>query len=443
MSTTPCDLIIDARWVLPIAPDNRPLEHASVAVAGGRIQAVGASADIRAGFTADSTLSLPDHVLLPGLVNAHGHAAMTLLRGFAEDAPLEQWLNQHIWPLEARLVDEAFVADGVALAMAEMIRGGTTCFSDMYFFPEATAAAVKQAGMRCQVAFPIIEFGNAWSRGVDEALHKGMALHDAYRGSPQVQVAFGPHSAYAVSRADLERIRTFADELDAPIHIHLHETAAEVAEARHRCGASWISQLGALGLLGPRLQAVHVTHADDDEIALLAEAGVHVVHCPHSNLKLASGIAPVSRYLQAGINVALGTDGAASNNTLDLFSEGRLASLLAKGSSGDARSLPEASVLHMATLGGARALGLDAEIGSLEPGKQADLIAVDLAAPRFQPLYDPMSALVHSSAGSAVSHVWVGGRPLLFERQLQTLDETAIMSAGAAWARRVRNSDGA
>ncbi len=439
MPTNACDLIIDARWVLPVAPHNHALEGASVAIAGGRIQAVGPSADIHGAYRADAHLSLSDHVLLPGLVNAHGHAAMTLLRGFAEDAPLEEWLNQHIWPLEARLVDEAFVRDGVALAMAEMIRSGTTCFSDMYFFPEVTAAAVRQAGMRCQVAFPIIGFANAWSSGVDDALHKGMALHDTYRGSPQVQVAFGPHSAYHVSSADLERIRTFADELEAPVHIHLHETAAEVADARANHGGTWITRLAELGLLGPRLQAVHMTRADDPEIALLAEAGVHVVHCPHSNLKLASGIAPVSRYLDAGINVALGTDGAASNNTLDLFSEGRLASLLAKGSSGDARSLPEATVLHMATLGGARALGLEAEIGSLEPGKQADLVAVDLTAPRFQPLYDPLSALVHTGAGSAVSHVWVGGRPLLFEGALQTLEEGAIVTAAAGWASRVRD----
>lgn len=438
MPTTASDLIIDARWVLPIAPQNHALEGASVAIAGGRVQAVGASAEIHAAFSAASHLSLPDHVLLPGLVNAHGHAAMTLLRGFAEDAPLEEWLNQHIWPLEARLVDEAFVRDGVNLAMAEMIRSGTTCFSDMYFFPEVTAAEVRRAGLRCQVAFPIIEFANAWSAGVDDALHKGMALHDTFRGSPQVQVAFGPHSAYHVSSADLERIRIFADELDAPVHIHLHETAAEVADARARHGGTWITRLSELGLLGPRLQAVHMTQADPAEIALLAEAGVQVVHCPHSNLKLASGIAPVTRYLEAGINVALGTDGAASNNTLDLFSEGRLASLLAKGTSGDARSLPEASVLHMATLGGARALGLDAEIGSLEPGKQADLIAVNLSAPRFQPLYDPLSALVHTGAGSAVSHVWVGGRPLLFEGELQTLDESAIVASAAGWGSRVR-----
>lgn len=437
MTKIDCDLVIDARWVLPMTPDTGLLEHASVAVTGGRIQAVGGRVAVHAAYEPAARTDLADHVLLPGLVNAHGHAAMSLLRGYAEDAPLAEWLHDHIWPLEARLVNEAFVRDGVQLAMAEMIRSGTTTFADMYFFPEVTAAAARQAGLRCQVAFPIIPFANAWSADVDDALHKGMALHDTYRGHELIRVAFGPHAAYSVSRGDLERIRTFADELEAPVHIHLHETAAEVAEARAAHGQSWIEGLDELGLLGPRLQAVHVTQADDDEIALLARAQVQVVHCPHSNLKLASGICPVRRLQEAGINVALGTDGAASSNTLDVLSEARLATLLAKIGSGDTRSLPEARALEMATLGGARALGLDAECGSLEPGKQADLTAVNLAAARFAPVYDPMSALVHTEAGSAVSHVWVAGRPLLADGELQTLDEGAIMADADAWRQRV------
>jgi 5-methylthioadenosine/S-adenosylhomocysteine deaminase len=440
MNKGTCDLIIDARWVLPIAPQNRVLDQASVAVTQGRIQAVGPRAAIHQAWHCAAHLDLADHVLLPGLINTHGHAAMSLLRGYAEDAPLAEWLQEHIWPLEARLVSEAFVHDGVQLAMAEMIRSGTTCFSDMYFFPEVTAAAARTAGMRCQVAFPIIPFANAWSADVDDALHKGMALHDDYRGHGHVRVAFGPHAAYSVSRGDLERIRTFADELDAAVHIHLHETAAEVAEARAEHGQSWIEALDELGLLSPRLQAVHVTQADAAEIELLARAQVQVLHCPHSNLKLASGLCPVRRLQEAGVNVALGTDGAASGNSLDVLGEARLATLLAKISTGDTRSLPEARVLEMATLGGARALGLDADCGSLEPGKQADMIAVNLAEPRFQPVFDPMSALVHTSAGSAVSHVWVGGRSLLYERELQTLDEPAVMAGAATWQGRIAGS---
>jgi 5-methylthioadenosine/S-adenosylhomocysteine deaminase len=348
-----------------------------------------------------------------------------------------EWLNEHIWPLERRVVSEAFVRDGTRLALAEMIRAGITCFSDMYFFPEVAAEVARGAGLRCQVAFPIIAFANAWSSGVDEALHKGMALHDAYRNHPLVRVAFGPHAAYSVTRSDLERILMYAEELDAAVHIHLHETAAEVAEARARHGMTDIALLDAVGLLGPRLQAVHVTQADDDDVARLAEARVQVVHCPHSNLKLASGICPVNRLLGAGINVALGTDGAASNNALDLLAEARLASLLAKIEGGDARCLPEWRALEMATLGGARALGLDAEIGSLEPGKLADLVAVDLRSPRFQPVYDPMAQLVHAPAGSAVSHVWVAGRTLLDDGELVTLDQAAVLEAASGWRERI------
>lgn len=430
------ELIVDGRWVLPIAPENCVLEHASVAISDGRIVAVGARDVVHEAWDG-ARLELNDHVLLPGLVNAHGHAAMSLMRGFAEDAPLERWLNEHIWPLEARLVSEQFVRDGTALAVLEMIRSGTTCFSDMYFFPETAAEVARQAGMRCQVAFPIIPFSHAWSSGVDEALHKGMALHDACRGNPLVRVAFGPHAAYSVGRADLERVLMYAEELDSAVQIHLHETAAEVAEARGALGMSWIGMLAEIGLLGPRLQAVHVTQADDAEIELLAEARAQVIHCPHSNLKLASGTCPVSRLQAAGVNVALGTDGAASNNALDLLDEARLASLLAKITTGDVRSLPEARVLEMATLGGARALGLDADIGSLEPGKFADLVAVDLAAARFQPVYDPMAALIHTAAGSAVSHVWVAGRPLLHDGTPTTVDEEAVLAAVTGWAAKV------
>jgi 5-methylthioadenosine/S-adenosylhomocysteine deaminase len=437
MQKTPTELVIDARWVLPIAPRNDVLEHASVAISGGRILAVGPREAIHAAYVAAERVDLPNHALLPGLVNAHGHAAMALLRGVAEDAPVAEWLNEHIWPLESRLVDESFVRDGTRLAAAEMIRSGITCFSDMYFFPEITADTARSAGMRCQVAFPIIPFPNAWSRSVDDALHKGMALHDYYRNHPLVRVAFGPHAAYSVSRADLERVLMYSEELDAAVHIHLHESAPEVAEARALTGSSWIEMLAEIGLLGPRLQAVHVTQADEAEIELLAQARVQVVHCPNSNLKLASGIAPVSRFHAAGINVALGTDGAAGNNALDLLAEARMAALLAKISTGDARALPAARALEMATLGGARALGIDDQLGSLEPGKLADLTAVNLRAARFAPVHDPIATLVHTHAGSAVSHVWVAGKPLLADGTLTTLDEAEVIAAADAWRARI------
>jgi len=433
MMKSTCDLIVEARWVLPIAPENRVLAAAGVAVSNGRILAIGPVAALNAGFDPVERLRLPDHALLPGLVNAHGHAAMTLLRGFAEDAPLESWLNDHIWPLERRFVSERFVHDGTTLAIAEMIRSGTTCFSDMYFFPETVASLAREIGIRCQVTFPIIDFANAWSASADAALHQGMALHDRYRHDDLIRVAFGPHAPYSVSRAHLEKILMYSEELEANVQIHLHETAAEVAQARQQMGASWVEVLHETGLLSPRLQAVHCTHLSADEIGLLGQYGVQLVHCPHSNLKLVSGICPTTQLLAAGVNVALGTDGAASNNSLDLLQEARLASLLAKLASGDARTLPESKALEMATLGGARALGLEADTGSLEPGKLADMIAVDLSAPRFLPVYDPMAQLVHTGAGSAVTHVWVAGQALLMDGQFTSLDEDAMRAGVRHW----------
>jgi 5-methylthioadenosine/S-adenosylhomocysteine deaminase len=413
------------------------LHAASIAVADGRIMKLGDREHVHAEFEASEIVSLPCHALLPGLVNAHGHAAMSLFRGFAEDAPLEAWLSEQIWPTEARLVDPDFVRDGVRLALAEMIRTGTTCFADMYFFPEVTAEEANAAGVRGQIAFPVIEFPNAWSANSDEGFHKGLALHDAYRQEQRIQIAFGPHASYSVSEQDLNKILMYSEELDANIQIHLHETAQEVAEAKERVGTTWVHYLHARELLGPRLQAVHATHLTPDEIGLMAENKVQVVHCPYSNLKLASGICATTKLLDAGINVALGTDGAASNNGLDLLLEARLASLLAKQQNGDASALPATQALEMATLGGARVLGLDADIGSLEPGKCADMIAVDLSEPKFQPLYDPIAQLIHTTAGTSVSHVWVAGKALLENDELTSLDEESVLRAAQGWRERI------
>ena len=439
MRPEPCDLLIEPRWLLPVAPENTVLTNTGLVVRDGRIIALGAVAELRRAWSPATAISLPRHALLPGLVNAHGHAAMSLLRGVAEDAPLETWLQQHIWPLEGRLVDADFVRDGTRLAAAEMLRSGTTCFSDMYFFPETVAALARETGMRCQVAFPIIEFANAWSKNATDALHRGMSLHDNYRGDPLVRIAFGPHAPYTVSDTTLEQVLMFAEELDSPVQIHLHETATEVAEALAKEGFTGIDRLERIGLLGPRLQAVHCTQLTDRDVERFAHYGVHVVHCPYSNLKLASGLCPTPALAQAGVNLALGTDGAASSNALDLFEAARLASLLAKVSSGDAAALPERQALHMATLGGARALGLDDTIGSLEPGKSADLVAVDLSAPRFLPVHHPISQLVHTQAGSAVTHVWVHGRALVADGALCTLDEAELRDRATHWQQRIES----
>jgi 5-methylthioadenosine/S-adenosylhomocysteine deaminase len=437
MSPIPCDLIIDAAWILPVAPVNSVLRGASIAVTDGRILKLADREHVHAEYQPGQILELPSHALLPGLVNAHGHAAMSLLRGFAEDTPLETWLTEQIWPTEARLVDPQFVRDGVRLAMVEMIHTGTTCFADMYFFPEVTAEEASRAGIRGQIAFPVIEFPNAWSANSEEGFHKGLALFDAYRQDPRIKIAFGPHASYSVSEQDLNKILMYSEELDANIQIHLHETAQEVAEAKERVGTSWVHYLHERQLLSPHLQAVHVTQLDPEEISLLAENNVQVVHCPYSNLKLASGICATSALLEAGINVGLGTDGAASNNGLDLLLEARLASLLAKQQNGDAAALPATQALEMATLGGARVLGLESEIGSLEPGKAADMIAIDLSAPKFQPLYDPIAQIIHTTSGTCVTHVWVAGECLLDDGQLTSLEESAILRAANDWRDRV------
>ncbi len=439
--------VIRAPWVLPFTGTGNSAEatgpdaairDGAVAITRGVIVEVGDGQTVADRHPEARQVHLPDHVVMPGLVNAHGHAAMTLLRGSSEDAPLQTWLNEQIWPLEARWVDDAFCRDGIRLAMAEMIRAGITCFADMYYFPEIGAEEVKRAGMRAQIAFPVIEFPNAWSRDSEEGFHKGLALYDQYRGDPFVDIAFGPHAVYSVTEPDLEKILMYSEELDANIHIHLHENAAELAENESRYGTSGIHHLHERGLLGPRLQAVHVTQITPAEIALFAETNVQVVHCPTSNAKLASGTSPVTAMRAAGINVCLGTDGAASNNVLDLLAEARLASLLAKLDQADAAALPASDALGMATLGGAVALGRGSQCGSLEAGKAADLIALDMGAIRHQPLYDPVAQVLHTAAGNSVSHVWVQGECLLDEGVLTRLDEQEILHSAQRWQQRIR-----
>ncbi|MDH5171524.1 MAG: TRZ/ATZ family hydrolase, partial [Gammaproteobacteria bacterium] len=371
------DTLIHPGWIVPVLPTGAVLENHSIAITGDRITALLPRSEA-GGITAGRVLELPGHALLPGLVNSHGHAAMSLLRGFADDLPLMPWLEQHIWPAEAAHVSAGFVRDGVELAIAEMIRSGTTTFSDMYFFPDACAETAQRLGMRCQITFPILDFPTVWARDADEYISKGLALRDAVKHSALVTVGFGPHATYTVSEPNLVKVATLAAELDAAVQIHLHETRGEVLLAVEQNGERPLDSLYRLGLLGPRTQCVHMTDLGDQDIALLAATGAHVVHCPQSNMKLASGTCPVGKLLAKGVNVALGSDSAASNNDLNLFGEMQSAALLAKLQGGDASALPASAALEMATINGARALGLEDLIGSLEPGKLADLIAVDL-----------------------------------------------------------------
>ena len=435
------DTLIHARWIIPVEPDNIVLDHHSIAIHAGRIVALLPTAQATATYHASTTLTLNEHALIPGLVNAHTHAAMSLFRGLADDLPLMEWLNNHIWPAEGAWVSTEFARHGTQLAIAEMLRGGTTCFNDMYFFPDETAHVAEECQMRATVGLIVIDFPTVWAASAEEYINKGLALHDRYRGHPLVRTAFAPHAPYTVSNAPLEKIRTYADELDIPIHMHIHETVDEINQGLTHYHTRPLHRLEQMGLLSPHLIGVHMTQLSDDEIHRYAVSGAHVVHCPESNLKLASGFCPVQKLIEAGVNVAIGTDGAASNNDLDMFSEMRTAALLAKAVAGNASAVPAATALRMATLNGARALGLDEEIGSLLPGKAADITAVHLGGIETQPIYHPISQLIYATGRDKVTDVWVAGKHLLKERVLTTLDEHAILENTRQWRDKIKKYD--
>ena len=431
------DTLISARWIVPVVPRGAVLEDHALVVRDGRIAALLPRAEAVARYPAAEETRLDTHALIPGLVNAHTHAAMTLFRGLADDLELWTWLERHIWPAESRWVDDAFVRDGTRLAAAEMLRGGTTCFNDMYFYPEVAAQVSSEAGLRMVMGLIALDFPTGWASGPDEYLEKGMEVHERFAEDPLVRSAWAPHSPYTVSDGPLERIRELAEALDLPVHIHVHETAQEVERARAEHGERPLERLERLGLLGPRLIAVHMTQLEAGDCERLARSGAHVVHCPESNLKLASGLCPVGELLRAGVHVALGTDGAASNNDLSMLGELRTASLLAKSVAGDPSVLPAVEALEIATLGGARCLGMADTTGSLEVGKAADAAAIDLSPPETWPVYHPISQIVYSASAQQVSDVWVAGRRVLEDRRLLTMDEEEITRRAEEWRRRI------
>ena len=437
----PCDLLIEAGWVIPVAPHGVVLEGHAVAIRDGAIVALLPIAEARARFAAKETVSRPDGVLLPGLVNAHCHNPMTLLRGVADDLPLKTWLQDHIWPIEAAVIAPGFVADGITLAIAEMLRGGTTCCNENYFFPDVQAATYHRHGFRARVGLPVIDFPTAWAGSDDEYFDKAGEVHDQWRGDPLVAMAFAPHAPYTVNDANFERIRMLADQLDVPVHLHLHETAQEVEQSQQKHGQRPLARIDRLGLLNDRLIAVHMTQLTDAEIALCAQRGASVVHCPESNLKLASGFCRVADLSRAGVNVAIGTDGCASNNDLDMFGETRTAALLAKAVAQDAAAFDAATALRAATLGGAKALGFDHLAGSIEPGKQADLIIVDMSPLETQPLHHVASQLVYATGRQQVRDAWIAGRAKLRDRALVDMDEAAIVANARQWRERIAAID--
>ena len=432
------DLLLFPTWLVPVEPAGVILREHGLGIRDGRIALIAPRLDANK-HAAKCVLELPDMLLAPGLINAHGHAAMTLFRGLADDLPFKNWLHDHIWPAENRWVDEAFIQAGTELAIAEQLLGGITCFSDMYFFPDVASEVVHRCGVRAQITVPVMDFPVPGARDAGEALRKGVALFDDLKHHPRISIAFGPHAPYSVSDDSLEKMRILVAETDAGIHMHVHETASEIYEALQQHGQRPLARLAKRQLLGPRFQAVHMTQVDDEDLALLVEHNCSVIHCPESNLKLASGFCPVERLWAAGVNVAIGTDGAASNNDLDLLGETRTAALLAKAVAGSASALDAHRALRMATLNGARALGLDEHTGSLEVGKVADLVAFDLSGLAQQPVYDPVSQLIYTCGRDCVRHVWVAGKQLLTDRRLTRIDQDQLMANVRQWSTKIRN----
>ncbi len=433
--------ILQPDWIVTVNSSFEVLQDYAVVIEDNRIlslTSVDEIADLPFFKEAD-LVKLPDCALLPGLVNSHTHASMSLFRGMADDLPLMEWLTEHIWPAEARWVDSQFAADGFKLAAAEMIRSGTTCLSDMFYFPDEIARCAQQIGMRSVVGLIVLDFPSPWAQSADEYLHKALAVHDEIREFSLVSSALAPHAPYTVSDEALRQIAMYSNELDVPVHMHLHETAAEVAEAQQNNGLRPLERLDQLNLLNSNLIAVHMTELDEFEIDRIAEVGVNVAHCPESNLKLGSGICPLATLLEKGVNVCLGTDGAASNNDLDLLGEMRTAAILAKGISGNASACNARQAIEMATINGARALGMANRIGSIEEGKCADLIAINLASLNTQPLYDPVAQIVYAAASRQVSHVWIDGVAQLRDFELCNLDSDEIIARASSWARKIRS----
>lgn len=438
-STVAIDTLIEARWIIPVDPPDTILVDHSIAIHDGQIIAIQPSVEALTQFSAAQHFVLNHHLVIPGLINSHTHAAMTLMRGIADDLPLMDWLEKSIWPIEKQWVDTDFVMAGTTLACAEMLKGGITCFNDMYFFPEKTAEVAIQSGIRAAIGLISIEFPTAYATDANDYLAKGLALRDQYLGHNNLSFCLAPHAPYTVSDTTLSNIFTFADQLDLPIHMHLHETREEVSSSIHNFGIRPIERLQKLNLLGPNLIAVHMVHLTNEEINLLKLHNCNVIHCPSSNLKLACGIAPIAKLTKQSINVAIGTDGAASNNRLDMFEEMRLASLLGKVSN-DAQALPAHQILRMATLNGAIAMGIDQQTGSLTVGKAADITAIDFSSLELSPCFNPLSHLIYVVSREHVSHVWVNGKLLLNEGELATLDEAEIIEQAQFWRNRIISS---
>jgi 5-methylthioadenosine/S-adenosylhomocysteine deaminase len=430
------DTLITARWVIPIEPAGQSFEQCAIAIHQGRIVSILPSTEARLRFAAREIIDRPTHVVLPGFVNAHTHAAMTLLRGAAESASVEHWRQREIWPIERRWIDADYVRDGTDLAIAEMLTSGTTCFGDVHLFPEVAAQAASDARMRACVGLPVTDAPTVWAASANEYFDKGLKLHDEYRDDPLITTAFAPCAPAALSDEALARVRRNADELELPMILRVNEmpTEAEIA------GERTIARLERLGLVSPLLVAVHLVHVNEADLESLARGGSSVVHCPQSNLKLGAGVCRAGAIAARGVNLALGADSAASNNDLDVLDEMRTAALLARGVHTHDPAITAHAWLQCATLNGARALGLSEVSGSLAAGKWADLCCIDLRRPQTQPVYDVAAQIVFAASREQVTDVWVAGRALVRDGQLTHTDLDDVLRRASLWRERVSGS---
>lgn len=433
--------LINARWVITCEDKNQVLEDHTVVIQHDKILAVLPTKEASARYEADEVHDFKTHVVMPGLVNCHTHSPMNLFRGLADDLELMDWLEKHIWPAEGQWVSDNFVYDGSRLAIAEMIRGGTTCFNDMYFFMPDTAKAAEEAGIRAHVGMTIIDVPTAWAKTTEEYFAKAISFYEEFKDSKLVTPTLAPHSPYTVSLDHLERVKKIADEYHLKINIHLQEAPSEIARSLELHKKRPLQRLNDIGMVDSDLIAIHMTQIDADDFAILEKTKPSIVHCPESNMKLVSGSCPVERLLNLGINVALGTDGAASNNDLDMFGEMRTAAFLGKVTANDPKAVSAEDVIRMATINGAKALGKENVTGTITAGKFADLIAIEMNHIETQPLYHPVSQIVYATPRNQVTDVWVAGKQLMKDRKLLTLDEEELLAKAKSWAGKLAKFD--
>ena len=432
--------IISAKWICPVRPLNVTLEDHSIVIDENRIIDIIETKKIASLYQTHQHVQLHHHIVTPGLINAHTHAAMNLFRGFADDQPLHTWLHESIWPLEKKWVTPDFVYDGTLIACAEMLKSGVTTFNEMYFYPEAASRAIKQSGMRANIGLFVMDYPSNYANDGEDYLMKGLEARDGWRDEALITSSLAPHAPYSVSDKTLNQVLTYANQLNLTIHMHVHETENEILESIKQFQLRPIERLHRLGLLSPQFMAVHAVYLNDQDLNALSKESTSVIHCPTSNLKLGSGVADIETLQKHNINVCIGTDGSASNNKQDVLHDMQLASLLAKGLKKNPAIMDAKTSLEMVTINGAKALGLEDHIGSIEKGKYADLVAFNMDQVSTLPMYDPMSHLIYATSREEVSHVWVNGLLQYEEGLLTSIDTQLCKDIGLRWQLKIKQN---